>query len=409
MMNLVPFARGAIMAGSLAAMIGASPLAAVALQSGADWSQIEDTSPGWTWTGMEEYDDAQLSGGTGHAGGPGSSAAYTFHGTSVEVYGMAAEAIQVDSRWHKMGNVTVQLDGKSIGSYSERKPSNTYNFSLVSITNLSDANHVLQLQADSGWVVIDYLSIGSQAAPDLSTTPHAGGKTAPIDNGQHIAVPAYFRPGQLWDELDTANPSVGIAVMNPATGPGTQVDLAYASAVVAAQARGIKVLGYVDTSYGRRDIKQVETDIANYYQWYNVSGIMLDEASTKPGDLDYYAYLSSYIKHGAPGSLVALNQGTASDEGYMNVADVIITFGGAFQDYVSNYAAPAWTTNYPAGRFWNVVYGAQTNDQMRMAVRLSRQRNVGWVYITSEGLPNPWGALPSDQYFNDEISALSGL
>jgi nucleoid-associated protein YgaU len=71
-----------------------------------------------------------------------------------------------------------------------------------------------------------------------------------------MAIPSYLYPGSLWTQMDSAAPTAQIAVMNPASGPGFQSDAKYVSAVRAAQASGITVVGYVYTNYGRRSSQQ---------------------------------------------------------------------------------------------------------------------------------------------------------
>ena len=48
---------------------------------------------------------------------------------------------------------------------------------------------------------------------------------------QSMAVPAYFYPGSYWTQLDQAGAGVGLAVMNPDSGPGSAADPNYANAV----------------------------------------------------------------------------------------------------------------------------------------------------------------------------------
>ena len=108
------------------------------------------------------------------------------------------------------------------------------------------------------------------------------GVAAQVAAAQTMAVPAYFYPGSYWTQLDQARSGVGVAVMNPDSGPGAGQNPNYVGAVQSAEAAGINVVGYVYTSYGSRSIAAVESDISNYYSWYpDLDGIFLDEASTQ--------------------------------------------------------------------------------------------------------------------------------
>jgi hypothetical protein len=41
---------------------------------------------------------------------------------------------------------------------------------------------------------------------------------------------------------------------------------------------------------------------------------------------------------------------------------------------------------------------------MPNAVVLSQSRGAGWVYVTPDGLPNPWDTLPSGSYWTNELA-----
>ncbi len=240
-----------------------------------------------------------------------------------------------------------------------------------------------------------------------------------------IAVPAYFYPGSPWTQLDKAAPTVGIAVMNPNNGPGAASNADYVSQAAASQQAGLAVLGYVYTGYantkaaynGSRTIAAVEADIDNYFAWYHVDGIFLDEATNTcdPAYLSYYTTLVTYIKEKGGKGLVALNPGTATGECYLTAApaaDIIVTFEGHYSDYISgSYSQPAWVANYSPSRFWHLVYDTPDVSSMQNAVNLGKQRGVGLLYVTPNGAnnSNPWGALPSDPYWTDELDAVQGI
>ena len=113
----------------------------------------------------------------------------------------------------------------------------------------------------------------SDADTDTDTDSDADTDTdvAPLT----VGVPAYFYPGDLWAQASL--PGGGILVMNPASGPGTEVNADYVAAVGAARAAGMKVLGYVHTSYGARQASLVEADIDAYAAWYSIDGVFFDE------------------------------------------------------------------------------------------------------------------------------------
>src|SRR5262249_18553380 len=107
--------------------------------------------------------------------------------------------------------------------------------------------------------------LGSLALPGCAVLVLSGrGRRAPST----IAVPAYFPPGGTWTQLSTCAPAVGVAVLNPASGPGGAPDPSYSAAVQQAQAAGIAVLGYVPTGYGSRSLNAVLDEVCSYVDWY---------------------------------------------------------------------------------------------------------------------------------------------
>jgi Spherulation-specific family 4 len=227
-----------------------------------------------------------------------------------------------------------------------------------------------------------------------------------IAQTQNMAVPAYFYPGPYWSQMDGAGPTLRLAVMNPASGPGTVPDPQYVSAVGAARAAGITVVGYVYTSYATRSAVAVEADIDAYYRWYHVDGIFFDEASTNCVNERYYATLNAYVKAKGGIARTILNPGTQTNQCYVSAADILLTFEGPYWQYVNSYSAPAWLARYPASHFWHVVYATPTASAMTQAVRLSKARRAGYVYVTPETLPNPYDVLPTGSYWSDELSVI---
>lgn len=230
------------------------------------------------------------------------------------------------------------------------------------------------------------------------------GATAGAAAAQSMAVPAYFYPGSYWNQMDQAQPHPQVAVMNPASGPGSARDPQYVSAVRAAHAAGITVVGYVYTSYARRALAAVKSDIDAYYRWYGVDGIFLDEARTDCGSEPYYAKLNSYVKGKGGIARTILNPGTQTNECYVAAADILLTFEGSDSQYVNSYSAPAWVARYSPSHFWHVIYATPTLSAMAQAVQLSKARGAGYVYVTPATLPNPYGGLPTGLYWSSELT-----
>jgi len=129
---------------------------------------IDDLQPGWIFSGMTEIDDDQCSGRSEHAGGSMTYAAYTFDGTGVAVYATTGPSVEVGGSMHKLGRMSISIDGKPAGEYSLFQAISTYQSKIFSVTGLTAGNHVIQLTAEAGWVDVDYIQVftgGGAAQP----------------------------------------------------------------------------------------------------------------------------------------------------------------------------------------------------------------------------------------------------
>lgn len=231
----------------------------------------------------------------------------------------------------------------------------------------------------------------------------AGASPAKAAFCQKMFIPAYFYPGSLWNQATLGAPTVGTMVMNPASGSGISQNSDYVAAVSKAQAAGIKVLGYVHTSYGARAATEVKAEIDAYKVWYGVSGIFLDEVASGAALIPYYQDLADYIRV-TPGTFVALNPGTIPDQGYMSVGDTVVVFEGTYNSY-KIWSQPAWAGQYPASKFVHLVHATSGSTAMKNAINLARNRQGGNVYVTNDVIPNPWDTLPS--YWSAELTQIN--
>ncbi|CAH1206986.1 PEP-CTERM sorting domain-containing protein [Candidatus Nitrotoga sp. BS] len=227
----------------------------------------------------------------------------------------------------------------------------------------------------------------------------------------NILLPAYFYPSfdpnqSFWDEMTAAAGQVNItAIMNPNNGPGDSVNSDYTTAVDAFRAAGGKVVGYVYTSYGARSQAEVLSAVASYASFYNIDGIFLDEMSNTSTDLAYYKSLYNSIKLTNPEYRIFGNPGTNTLESYLTAADVLVTFEN--QTGYETYPPDTWTNNYTADHFAHLLYNVSDEAAMLANVALAADRNVGYLYITNDTLPNPWDTLT--HYWNAEVSAVAAI
>jgi len=242
---------------------------------------------------------------------------------------------------------------------------------------------------------------GSVAPPAGGTT---GTTTPPSTTAGATIVPLYTSPGDAsWNAViaaKMAHPKVSvIAIVNPSNGPGGSADSGYASGIARLTAAGIRVIGYVATGYTAVSSSTVKADIDRWKAFYpgQVTGIFFDEQSNKAGDVAYYRDLSQYSK--AQGlSFTVGNPGTDTAEAFVGALDMMLLYESA--GLPSTGQLGGWHANHPASNFGIIPHATQLDATF---VRNAR-KNVGYIYLQNDNLPNPWDSVPS--YFSDLLAAL---
>ena len=245
------------------------------------------------------------------------------------------------------------------------------------------------------------------AASTLSAASGASGATS--QRGVLIDAPLYSETAAGWSTVLLASPAIDTIVFNPSSGPGDAPQPFYLSLVASAQATGLRVLGYVPTSWanGAVSVAEAEAWVKEYYAWYRVDGIAFDQVSDtcSSGPIGYYTDLYNFVKQQTGADIVVLNPGTAVGECYAKVSDVLVTFEGTYADYLQ-YQPPSWVRSYPGSHFLNIILDTPAKE-MKNAVNLAVERNSDRVYITDKGANggDPYASLPS--YFGLEASYVS--
>lgn len=218
---------------------------------------------------------------------------------------------------------------------------------------------------------------------------HKGDPLGPV-------VPAYFHPAVAPDEwrmLAGAASSVRLVVVNVASGAGGQRDQAYVEAIDRLQLAGVPVAGYVDTDYGARDRADALAEVARYRDWYRVPAVFFDRVSSGIEHVPHYRMLAANSRRLGM-ELVAFNHGTHPVRDYADYADLLGTFEGPFPAFLQ-LDVPSWVHDFPADRFFHLLYDTPSMLAGTVAT-LAAERNVGSVYLTERGGPNPWDTLPAD-------------
>jgi hypothetical protein len=216
-------------------------------------------------------------------------------------------------------------------------------------------------------------------------------------------VPLYTDPSDSsWTAIVTAkqaHPTVPvIAIVNPNNGPDTARNASYTSGIAKLQQAGIMVIGYVATGYTSRGIPAVEADIDQWKAFYPVlQGIFFDEQSNTAGDEGFYKTVSQYSK--AKGLTFTVgNPGTDTGPSFVGAVDV----GLIYESFglPSTSSLTGWHSGFAKSNFGIIPYGAALDHAYVKAARAM----VGYIYVTSDDLPNPWDSLPS--YFTDLLADL---
>lgn len=222
---------------------------------------------------------------------------------------------------------------------------------------------------------------------------------------QSTFVPAFFPPPDWTRAVHDGQIAPGVMILNPASGPGPSPDTALQGSVSHAQDSGSAVIGYIGTEYGARPLAEAERYVRQYQSWYGVTGIFLDQTPTEgTRNIGYYRSLARYIHQAIPGATIWLNPGDFPARAYMSVGNVVMVFEGPYKNYV-NLPVPSWVKDYRPGRFAHTIY-ATPEAAISSAVKLSRERNAGHLFITDLVGSNPYSALPD--YWSHETAAVSG-
>ncbi|WP_329193113.1 MULTISPECIES: spherulation-specific family 4 protein [unclassified Streptomyces] len=260
------------------------------------------------------------------------------------------------------------------------------------------------------------------------------GPRAPGVRGLEVAVPAYVgADAPMLSALAAAGPAVSVVVLNPGNGDSPfdarwQARADALRAGTTATGERTKVLGYVHTDHGNRDVAAVKASVDNYVKTpdgrLHVDGVFFDVVGRDCGPAnatrDLYEQLRHYVEDAmhatdpSAGDLVVNNPGTAIADCYLEpghrTADVFVTFEDTYAAYTSGgwLGGNVFNTSggYRAGSeldpsgtaFWHLVHDVPDASAMRSTLRTAFDRGAGYAYATSAAMPNPWNTPPAWPY-----------
>lgn len=222
-----------------------------------------------------------------------------------------------------------------------------------------------------------------------------------------IVVPLYMYPLKgAWDPLFEAarfRPEVTfIAVVNPNSGPGTDV-LPDASYLAALQEMGaianILALGYVHCSYGRRALGTVTRDIDVYRRWnmeadpaIRIDGIFFDEAPSDSAHIQYMRQATEHVHASWRSELTRsgqamLNPGVVVSRDYFDHADHVVVFEQSeehWERYFVTQGLPQIASTARPKAVAIVHTCGTAKDELTKLVREIKLMGFGGLYITEQ-------------------------
>jgi Spherulation-specific family 4 len=216
----------------------------------------------------------------------------------------------------------------------------------------------------------------------------------PVSCPVMLAVPWYAHPAELpagWRRLAQLTEILDFVVVNVHDGPGPVSDPYYPAALRALAAAGVRLVGYVDTDYGRRGAADVLRDVHAWVERYGAAGVMFDRVPTGAGWLDLYRWLTGAARREGL-SLVVGNPGCYPDPAFFDVFDIVCVFEDALVTHAA-LGVPDWARAIPASRLWHLVHGVPPAEIRSTLCRAVRS-GAGLVHISTDGPPNPWSVIP---------------
>ncbi len=256
----------------------------------------------------------------------------------------------------------------------------------------------------TGAIYVDSLAVGggtSTAPPSTPTPPSTPPAATPA--GTIIPLYSYPSPG-AWDAViaaKRANPKVPVlAVVNPNTQPGAAPNSSYMSGITQLINAGIKVIGYVPTTYGKRSAADIQAEIKRWKSLYPaVTGIFLDEMLNKPGAESYYKGITTFAKSNGFDFVIG-NPGADSVPSYVGTVDVMLVYEGV--GFPSAERMAGWHASYDKRNFGIIPYAVPYMS--RSFVAAARQY-AGYIYLQNDTMPDPWDTVPP--FLADLMAALA--
>ena len=220
-------------------------------------------------------------------------------------------------------------------------------------------------------------------------------------NSIFIIFPLYLYPGDIaaaWNDVfNTIEGYPGAqwqVVVNPNSGPGTTgypSDSNFISGIAKLNSySNVNTVGYVDTSYGNKDVSAVNAETDVYASWAGypganiaIGGIYFDDVSSEETSsiYSYYQTVAAHARSSFKSSAhVVFNPGYRAPTQLFSYADTIVEF----EDSLANYEGKGIIDQIPAqfhGQSALQIYNTPEGTDVGSLIATMAQSGIEAVYF----------------------------
>jgi len=268
----------------------------------------------------------------------------------------------------------------------------------------------------------DKLLVGQNDGDDVGTIVGEVKRfiSSPLEDNfkNGLMIPMYIYPTDAYTNTDynsvitykRQNRNVPVVVIiNPSNGPGAVTDGNYTMAIDRMKAVGIHVIGYVSTAYRANTTTDVKADIDGWKSYYpGIDGIFFDEQSDGTADLGaeqaYYKEVAEYSRQQGFDITVS-NPGVDVDNSWYDLFDILVEFESDTWPTSGNMDG-AWPGGKQLFKRGGLKHSSTAGDLTSNDAAIFEEflQHYGWVYVTTDILPNPWDSLSTE--LSDVYSAI---
>jgi hypothetical protein len=210
-----------------------------------------------------------------------------------------------------------------------------------------------------------------------------------------LGVPAFVSPAEdpwFWQRVAELDELASFVIVDPRLPDGSP-DTGYEAVIDLLRARGVPLVGYIDTAYGLANAREVALRTRDWVNKHQVLGVYLDRAENTPEMFDDYASLVLAARC-AGAQVVVSNHGRDPHPAFLPLSDVTVTFEGPWPEYLAYHPNDA-TAAWPAWRQCHLVHGVPT-EHLHAAPVLAARRHAETVFFSDDSGLQPWHRLPHE-------------